>query len=71
MRWDDRSDCGGSEWRLRPLKLRLKGDNNCGAMEEGGGLAPGEGGSHGGPGVASRRHEAGDGDCLASNGGRG
>jgi hypothetical protein len=40
-------------------------------MEEGGGLAPGEGGSHGDPGAAARQREAGDDGCLASNKGRG
>jgi hypothetical protein len=40
-------------------------------MEEGRGLAPGEGGSHGGLGVAARRRDASDGGCLASDGGRG
>jgi hypothetical protein len=52
-RWDDQSDCSGGEWRLRPLKLGLKGDNDYGVMEEGGGLALGEGGNHGGLGAAA------------------
>jgi hypothetical protein len=40
-------------------------------MEEGRGLTPGEGGSHGGLGAAARRCDAGDGGYLASDGGRG
>jgi hypothetical protein len=35
----------GGEWRLSPLKLGLKGDNYCGVMEEGRGLASGERGT--------------------------
>jgi hypothetical protein len=66
-----RSNGGDSEWRLSPLKLGLKGDNYCGVMEEGRGLASGEGGSHGGLGAAAQRRDAGDGGCLASDGGRG
>jgi hypothetical protein len=40
-------------------------------MEEGRGLTPGEGGSHGGLGAAARRCDASDGGYLASDGGRG
>jgi hypothetical protein len=36
-----RSHGGGGEWRLRSLKLGLKGDNYCGVMEEGRGLQVG------------------------------
>jgi hypothetical protein len=53
------------------LKLRLKGDNDCGVIEEGGSLAPREGGNHGGSGAAARWHEASGDSCLASDGGRG
>jgi hypothetical protein len=40
-RLNGRSNGGGGEWRLRPLKLGLKGDNYCGVMEEGRGLQVG------------------------------
>jgi hypothetical protein len=40
-------------------------------MEEGGGLALGEGGSHGGLGAGARQRDADDDGCLASDGGRG
>jgi hypothetical protein len=40
-RLNGRSNGGDGEWRLRPLKLGLKGDNNCGVMEEGRGLQVG------------------------------
>jgi hypothetical protein len=50
------------------LKLGLKGHNDCIVMEEGGGLAQGEGGSHGSSGAAARQREAGHGGCLALDG---
>jgi hypothetical protein len=40
-RLNGRSNGGGGEWRLRPLKLGLKGDNYYGVMEEGRGLQVG------------------------------
>jgi hypothetical protein len=38
---------------IKAIKARVEGDNYCGVMEEGRGLTPGEGGSHGGPGAAA------------------
>jgi hypothetical protein len=49
-----RSNGGGGEWPLSPLKLvkcRVEGDKYCGVMEEGSGLASGE---RGAPGTATR-----------------